>query len=107
MQAALTDLATQALTMQKFAAEELKKGGAELKEFLANRGVIPAEKFITPAEYAAQMTPGDAKALVQALITLYPTKPDRLQVFKALHATCKAVVEQIKSAQESQKAKVA
>ena len=48
------------------------------------------------------MTPGDAKALVQELIKLYATKPDRLQVFKVLHNTCKAVVAQIKSAQESQ-----
>jgi hypothetical protein len=104
LQSKLTELSSRALEVQKFAAEELKKGGAELKEFLANRGIIPAEKHITPQEYAAQMTPGDAKALVQELIRLYSTKPDRLQVFKALHNTCKAVVEQIKaSAQEPMK----
>jgi hypothetical protein len=102
LQAKLAQLGTRALEVQKFAAEELKKGGAELKEFLANRGIIPPEKFITPQEYAAQMTPGDAKALVQALITLYPTQPDRMQVFKVLHNTCRAVVDQIKSAQASQ-----
>jgi hypothetical protein len=102
LQSKLAQLGTRALEVQKFAAEELKKGGAELKEFLANRGIIPAEKFITPQEYAAQMTPGDAKALVQELIKLYATKPDRLQVFKVLHNTCKSVVEQIKSAQASQ-----
>jgi hypothetical protein len=109
LQSKLTELSSKALDVQKFAAEELKKGGADLKEFLANRGIIPAEKFITPQEYAAQMTPGDAKALVQALITLYPTKPDRMQVFKALYQNCKAVVSQIQSAaaQESKTAKVA
>jgi hypothetical protein len=109
LQTKLTELATRALDVQKYAADELKKGGADLKEFLANRGIIPAEKFVTAAEYAAQMTPGDAKALVQALITLYPTKPDRMQVFKVLHNTCKAVVSQIQSAaaQESKPAKVA
>ena len=109
LQSKLTELATRALEVQAFAATELKKGGAELKEFLANRGIIPAERFVTPAEYASQMTPGDAKALVQALITLYPTKPDRMNVFKALHNTCRAVVSQIQSAaaQESKPAKVA
>ncbi len=108
LQSKLTQLGARALEVQKFAADELKKRGAELKEFLVNRQIISPEKFVTPAEYAAQMTPGDAKALVQALITLYPTQPDRMQVFKALHNTCKAVVDQIKSAQESVKtAKVA
>ena len=83
------------------AAEELKKNGADLRDFLANKGVIPAASFPTPAEIAAHLTPGDAKSLVQELIKLYPTRPDRLQVFKVLHATCRAVVEQIKSARES------
>ena len=73
LQSKLTELSSKALEVQKFAAEELKKRGADLKEFLANRGIIPAEKFITPQEYAAQMTPGDAKALVQELIRLYQT----------------------------------
>ena len=85
---------------RKELAEELKKGKADLREFLANTGVIPPEKFVTAQEYAAQMTPGDAKALVQELIRLYPTKPDRLIVFKVLHNVCKAVVDQLKSAQE-------
>src|SRR5262249_9058402 len=57
LQTKLTALASKALDVQKFAADELKKGGTELKEFLANRGIIPAERFVTPAEYAAQMTP--------------------------------------------------
>ena len=48
------------------------------------------------------MTPGDAKALVQALIDLYPTQPDRLQVFKALNATCRAVVEKLRRPRECQ-----
>jgi hypothetical protein len=99
-QAKLKDLGSQALTLQKFAAEELKKGKADLRDFLVNTGVIPPEKFVTAQEYAAQMTPGDAKALVQELIRLYPTKPDRLVVFKTLYSVCKAVVDQIKSAQE-------
>jgi hypothetical protein len=101
LQSRLNELGSMALDVQKFAADELKKGGAELKEFLANRGIIPGEKFVTPQEYAAQMTPGDAKALVQELIKLYATKPDRLAVFKTLYATCKSVVEQLRSAQES------
>jgi hypothetical protein len=35
---------------------------------------------------------------VQQLVQLYTTRPDRLQVFKALYATCKSVVDQMKSA---------
>ena len=66
------------------AAEELKKNGADLRDFLANKGVIPAASFPTPAEIAAHLTPGDAKALVQELIKQYAVKPDRLVVFKAL-----------------------
>jgi hypothetical protein len=72
---------------------------------LANKGVIPPATFPTPAEIAARLTPGDAKALVQELLKLYPTRPDRLQVFKVLHVTCKAVVEQIKKSAQPQTAK--
>jgi hypothetical protein len=44
---------------------------------------IPAGWFggnitIAPQEYAAKITPGDAKSLVQKLIRLYSTYPDRL-----------------------------
>ncbi len=101
LQTKLNELGSKALELQKMAAEELKKNGADLRDFLANKGVIPAASFPTPAEIAAHLTPGDAKALVQELIKLYATRPDRLQVFKVLHGTCKAVVEQIKSARES------
>jgi hypothetical protein len=55
----------------------------------------------------ADPSPGDAKALVQELIKLYPTKPDRIHVFKVLYATCKSVVEQLKSAQETEMARKA
>ena len=41
LQAKLAQLGARALDVQKFAAKELKKGGAELKEFLATRGIIP------------------------------------------------------------------
>jgi hypothetical protein len=107
LQTRLNELGSMALDVQKFAANELKKGGAELKEFLANRNIIPPDKVMTAAEYAARMTPGDAKLLVQELIRLYPTKPDRLAVFKTLYATCKSVVDQLKKAQESELARKA
>ena len=67
---------------------------------MANQGVIPPSGRPTPRELAETMTPGEAKALVQSLVQLYVTRPDRLQVFKALYATCKAVVDQMKAAQE-------
>ena len=100
LQSKLNELGSKALELQAMAATELKKNGADLRDFLVNRQIIPAVNFPTPAEIASHLTPGDAKALVQELIRLYPTHPDRLQVFKVLHNTCKAVVEQIKSAQQ-------
>ena len=105
LQSKLTELGSLALGVQKFAAEELKKNGSDLRDFLANKGVIPPATFPTPAEIAAHLTPGDAKAVVQELLRQYEVRPDRLQVFKVLHSTCKAVVEQIKkSAPERVKA---
>jgi hypothetical protein len=100
LQSKLTELGSKALELQKMAAEELKKNGADLRDFLANKGVIPPTSFPTVSEIASHLTPGDAKALVQELIKLYPTRPDRIQVFKVMHNTCKAVVEQFKSAQQ-------
>jgi hypothetical protein len=105
LQSKLNELGSKALELQKMAATELKKNGADLASFLANKGVIPPTSFPTPAEIAAHLTPGDAKALVQELLKLYPTRPDRLQVFKVLHVTCKAVVEQIKKSAQQQTAK--
>jgi hypothetical protein len=105
LQSRLNELGSLALGVQKFAAEELKKSPADVRDFLANKGVIPPVTFPTPAEIAAHLTPGDAKALVQELLKQYTTRPDRLQVFKVLHSTCRAVVEQIKkSAPEKVKA---
>ncbi len=104
LQSKLNELGSKALELQKMAAEELKKNGADLRDFLANKGVIPAASFPTPAEIAAHLTPGDAKSLVQELIKQYAVKPDRLVVFKALRNTCNAVVAQVKaSAQEGAK----
>jgi hypothetical protein len=100
LQSKLTELGSKALELQKMAAEELKKNGADLRDFLASKGVIPPTSFPSVSEIASHLTPGDAKALVQELIKLYPTRPDRIQVFKVMHNTCKAVVEQFKSAQQ-------
>jgi hypothetical protein len=104
LQGKLNELGSKALELQKMAAEELKKNGADLRDFLVNRQIIPAVNFPTPAEIAAHLTPGDAKALVQELIKQYVTKPDRLTVFKVLRQTCNNVVAQLKSsAQEAKK----
>jgi hypothetical protein len=85
---------------QQHAVKECGHGQDALRDFMANQGVIPPSGRPTPRELAETMTPGEAKALVQALVQLYVTRPDRLQVFKALYATCKAVVDQMKAAQE-------
>jgi hypothetical protein len=103
LQAKLSELGSLALAVQKFAAEELKKSPADVRDFLANKGIIPPDRYPTPAEIAAHLTPGDAKALVQELIKQYPVKPDRLVVFKTIRQTCNIVVEQLKSAQEGAK----
>jgi hypothetical protein len=107
LQAKLTELSGDAVTFAKKYADELKKSPADLKQFLADRNVIPADpKPLGMSELAERMTPGDAKQLVQELVRLYETKPDRLNVFRALYGTCRAVVEQIRSAQQ-ESAKVA
>jgi macrodomain Ter protein organizer (MatP/YcbG family) len=97
----LSEIKSDALTFQKNAAEKLKLGKEDLRDLLANMQIIPPVRM-TPQEYAAQMTPGDAKALVQELIKLYPTDPSRINVFKVLYTQCKSIAEQIKSARESQ-----
>ena len=103
LQSRLTELGTLALKVQKYGAEELKKSPADIKDFLANKGIIPADRFPTPAEIAARMTPGDAKALVQSLMTQYQTDPSRLPVFKVLYQTTKAVVEKLNATREAAK----
>jgi hypothetical protein len=108
LQTKLTKLGEMSLLVQKFAAEELKKSPTDVRDFLANKGIIPADRFPTVQEWAARMTPGDAKLLVQTLSELYATKPDRLPVFKTLWKCCNAVVAKVKaSAQEGAAKKIA
>jgi hypothetical protein len=102
----LSEIKSDALTFQKNAAEKLKMGKDDLRDLLANMQIIPPVRM-TPQEYAAQMSPGDAKALVQELIKLYPTKPDRIQVFKVLLHTCRSIADQIRSAREKETVKKA
>jgi hypothetical protein len=73
-------------------------GQETFRDFMANPGAIPPIARLTPRELAESMTPREAKSLVRELVGLYVTRPDRLQVFKALYATCKAVADQMKSA---------
>jgi len=103
LQAKLNSLGAKAIELQKMAAEELQKSSADLRDFLVNRQIIPPINFPTVEEIAARLTPGDAKLLVHELVRLYPTRSDRLNVFKALYATTKAVVAQLQSAQEKAK----
>jgi hypothetical protein len=93
----LTELGSKAMELSKMASEECKKGKEELRDFLINTQVIPPMN-LTPEELASRMTKADAKALVQALIKLYPSRPDRLEVFKTLYNTTKTIVAQMKSA---------
>ena len=83
---------------QDHAVKACGHGQDAFRDFMANQGVIPPSARPTPRELAESMTPGEAKALVQELVQLYTVRPDRLQVFKALYATCKSVVDQMKSA---------
>jgi macrodomain Ter protein organizer (MatP/YcbG family) len=98
----LAEIKSDALTFQKNAAEKLKLGKEDLRDLLSNMQIIPPRRM-TPQEYAAQMTPGDAKALVQELIKLYANDPSRLNVFKVLRATCNAIADQIKRSAQASK----
>jgi hypothetical protein len=103
-EAVLRKLGAKALDLQEFAATELKQGKEALRDFLISKQIIPPVTLM-PAELAARLTPGDAKALVQELIKQYPTHPDRMKTFKALYQTCAAVVKEVKSAQSQPAAK--
>jgi hypothetical protein len=104
LQSKLNELGSLALKVQAYGTKELKKSKADLRDFLANKGIIPPDRFPSVAEWAARMTPGDARALVHELVKLYAKQPDRIEVFKSLYNTTKAVVAQIKaSAQEGAK----
>jgi hypothetical protein len=95
----LAEVSSQALTFQKTAAESLKMGPADLKEFLQNKQIIAPDKTIL--EYARTMTKGDAKALVQALAELAAKDRDRAEVFAILYKVAHKIVEQMRSAQPS------
>jgi hypothetical protein len=98
----ISQLRNDAATLAEKAAETLNMGKEELRDTLANMQIIPPVR-ITPAEYARTMTPGDARALVQELVKLYPTDNSRGKVFAVLRATCNAIAEKIKSAQPESK----
>ncbi len=85
---------------QQHAVKECDHGQQSLRDFMANQGAIPPSGRPTPRELAETMIPCEAQALVQSLVELYVTRPDRLQVFKALYGTCEAVVDQMKTVQE-------
>jgi hypothetical protein len=85
---------------QQHAVKECGYGQDAFRDFMASQGVIPPSGRPTPRELAESMTPGEARDLVQQLVQIYVTRPDRLHVFKALYATCKAVVDQLKAPQE-------
>jgi hypothetical protein len=85
---------------QDHAVKECGHWQESFRDFMANQGVIPPILRPTARDLAETMTRGEAKALVQSLVQLYVTRPDRLQAFKAKYGTCKAVVDQMKAAQE-------
>jgi hypothetical protein len=95
----IESLRSAALTLQKEAADELKWGNDEVKEMLLNLDVIPPDRTETVAEFAARMTPSDAKALIQALIRLYGADHSRANVLATLYGTCNQIVEKLMPAQ--------
>jgi hypothetical protein len=92
-------LRSAALTLQKQAADDLKWGNDEIKEMLLNLDVIPPDRTETATEFAARMTPSDAKALIQALVRLYGADQSRANVLATLYGTCNAIVEKLMPAQ--------
>jgi hypothetical protein len=108
-QAKIDKVKRAALDLAEIASDELNMGKSELKTFLANSQIVTPEKFVTPQEYAAQMTSGDAKALVQELVRLFnegdPKNRQRhIAVLITLAKNVIPVVKQIQSAQGKQTA---
>jgi len=92
--------------VQDYAVDELKQSKEQIRDLLVVKGVIPPPPQLTVKAFAEIMTPGDAKGLVQSLVELYPTKPDRLMVLKALYSEVNNVVKQMKeAAQQSEQRK--
>ncbi len=84
--------------VQDYAVDDLKQSKEQLRDIMVAKGVIPPPPQLTVKAFAEIMTPGDAKGLVQSLVELYPTKPDRLLVLKALYSEVTNVVKQMKEA---------
>jgi hypothetical protein len=108
----LNKLGEMAAEVQMYAAKELKKDKAALREFLVNSQIIeppppPPPQMMTMKAMAQAMTPGHAKELVQTLMGLYVTDPSRLLVLKALIGACSQAVQQMKSASEESQRNVA
>ena len=58
---------------QQHAVKECGHGQDAFRDFMANQGVIPPSARPTPRELAESMTPGEAKALVQELVSSTPS----------------------------------
>ena len=70
LQSRLNELGQKVARRPEFAADELKKGGTELKEFLANRGIIPAGEIHHSAGICRANDARRCEVLVQELSTL-------------------------------------
>jgi hypothetical protein len=106
----LRQLSEDVVNVRKYASKELGMTPADLRTFLADKSVIPADPKLNIATIeglASSMTPVDAKTLVQTLMKLYLTDPSRLPVLKALVRECANAVNQMKSAAEESKRNVA
>jgi hypothetical protein len=100
----LAKLRTLTSAVQDYAATELLKGGADLRDFLVNEQIIPPIAFPSIPDIAAHLSPGDARALIHELVRQYATTPSRLNVFKAFYTVTTDIVAQMKSAKEGKPA---
>jgi hypothetical protein len=91
----LQKLGTSAIRLKKEAAA-LGYGKAELGKLLADKSVVPVVKLESPEQIAARMTPGDAKSLIQELMRLYASAPDRIKVLAVL-AKSELAVRQLRA----------
>jgi hypothetical protein len=94
------ELSVMALEMAEKATKQCKLSASELRDYLANKQLIPPVVFPSIAEIASRLTPGDAKAVLQELVKQGATKPDRQNVLKAFYQYSNEIVRQIKSAHE-------
>ena len=70
--------------LETYAARELRKSPAELRDFLEERNVIPRSPRLSVQAVARTLTPADARVLIQELARLAARDRSRTAVLHTL-----------------------